>query len=124
MPTDRALVPGAVRPGEIRNPTGKNQYTYRTAWNRAMNAALLANANGVKNQTVIDDLVQKLVQQAQDGQPWAFKAILARVWPEVQRHEHSEAPTAPAFNPIDNLDDDDRATMLRLAQKAIQRGSR
>ncbi len=124
MESTSALVPGAIRAGEVRNPTGRNQHTYRTAWQKAMNAALLAQANGVKNQTVIDDLVQHLVELARQGKPWAFKAILARVWPEVQRHEHSEAPVAPAFNPIDNLDDDDRATMLRLAQKAVQRGSR
>jgi len=50
---------------------------------------------------------------------WALK----RVWPEVQKHEVTRADYAPpAHTPLENLDAADRATMLRLAQKAIRGG--
>jgi hypothetical protein len=51
--------------------------------------------------------------------------VLKRVWPEVVKHEVTPASNAPpAFSPLENLNDEDRATMLRLAQKAIRGSSK
>ena len=108
--------------GEVRNPTGKNQYTYRKVWEAEIDAALNGKHNGNQT-TVIQGLVDTLLVEAGKGKPWAMQLVLKRVWPETVKHEHRDVTGAPpAVSPLENLNDEDRATMLRLAQKAI-RGS-
>jgi len=114
MPPVRAGDPG-------RNPTGKNQYTYRKAWEKEITAALNGAMNGEKA-TILQGLAQKLLSEAGKGKPWAMQLVMKRVWPETVKHEHTDVSAPPQFSPLENLNDEDRATMLRLAQKAIRNG--
>jgi hypothetical protein len=114
----RGLIPQrSDEPG--RNPTGRNQYTYRKAWEAEVERKLKGKVNG-EISTVLEDIADELLMQARKGKPWAMREVLKRVWPEVQRHEHIDTAAPPQHSPLEALDDDDRATMLRLAQKAIR----
>ena len=110
-----------IKPGQVLNPQGINQYTYRKEWERTIDAALKAGTE--HNGTMLESIADKLLSEAHKGKPWAMQLVLKRVWPETVKHEHSDVTGAPpAVSPLENLNDEDRATMLRLAQKAI-RGS-
>lgn len=115
------LVP--IVPGEVRNPTGRNQYTYRKDWERTIDAALKAGTK--HNGTQLESIAETLLSEAEKGSPWAVKEVLKRVWPETIKHEHRDVSgqPPPAVSPLENLNDEDRATMLRLAQKAIRGGN-
>jgi len=107
----------AGEPGH--NPTGKNQYTYRKIWEQEITAGLNSAMNGEKA-TIMQGLVDKLLSEASKGKPWAMQLVMKRVWPEVQRHEHTDVAAPPQHSPLEALNAEDRATMLRLAQKAIK----
>jgi hypothetical protein len=118
-------VPGRpIQPGQVLNPTGKNQFTYRKAWEREIDQALNSAAEGDRG-TTLQALADKLLSEALKGKPWAMQLVLKRVWPETVKHEvREEPPQPPAFTPLENLNEEDRATMLRLAQKAIRGGNK
>jgi hypothetical protein len=102
------------------NPTGRNQYSYRKDWEREVEQQLRSDTKG--NGTVLKAIVNKLLGEAERGKPWAVKLVLARVWPEVVKHEVDHTSAPPPVSPLENLSDEDRTTMLRLAQKAIRGG--
>ena len=101
------------------NPTGRNQYTYRKDWEAEVERKLKGKVNGELS-TVLSDIADTLLEQARKGKPWAMQLVLKRVWPEVQRHEHTDVAAPPQHSPLEALNPEDRATMLRLAQKAIK----
>lgn len=70
-----------VKPGEVRNPTGKNQWTYRADFERSV--ARLMDAHG-------ESIAERLVHGALRGKDLRLMlALLERVFPRVERHEHS-----------------------------------
>jgi hypothetical protein len=67
-----------VKPGEVRNPEGINQYTYRRQaevdlerWCRQYGR----------------DLIEKVLNLALEGKSWAVKLMIDRILPVVHRHE-------------------------------------
>lgn len=68
-----------IKPGECRNPEGKNQYTYRREAERDLDR--WCKRYGTK-------LIEKLLDLAAAGKPWAMKLALERILPVVQEHKH------------------------------------
>jgi hypothetical protein len=111
-----------IQPGQVLNPTGKNQFTYRKAWEHEIEQALNAAIDDTQRKTTLQALADKLLSEARKGKPWAMQLVMKRVWPETVKHKHKAVSAPPAFSPLENLNDEDRATMLRLAQKAVRQG--
>ena len=112
-----------IQPGQVLNPTGRNQFTYRKEWEREIDQALNSAAEGDRG-TTLQALADKLLSEARKGKPWAMQLVMKRIWPETVKHEHTDASAPPQHSPLENLNAEDRATMLRLAQKAIRGGSK
>jgi hypothetical protein len=66
------------QPGEVRNPTGRNQYTYRTEAEKNLDEWCKDHGR---------EMVRVIADAARAGKPWAAKLILDRVLPAVQKHE-------------------------------------
>ncbi len=78
MPCAENLLPGAKK-GEVRNPKGNNQYTYRREAERNLDKWCKKNGK---------QLVERLLDLAAAGKPWAMKLALERILPVVQEHKH------------------------------------
>ena len=124
-----------ILPGQVLNPTGRNQFSYRRDFERTIERLLRSPAAGSLEHApewMIDAvepgmskgeaLAAATVAGALAGDLKHLGTVLKRIWPEVVKHEvdHSNAP--PPVSPLENLNDEDRTTMLRLAQKAIRGG--
>ena len=72
------LVAHQVKPGEVRNPLGHNQYTYRDDAKKAF--AELAKSNA-------DDFLEKVFDLAKDGESWAAKLVWEEILPAVKSVE-------------------------------------
>jgi hypothetical protein len=70
------LVPN--KPGGVLNPKGNNQWTYRREAEEHL--AKWCKAHG-------KELIDKLMDEAAKGKPWAMKLALDRVLPVIHRHE-------------------------------------
>ena len=68
-----------IAAGEVRNPEGKNQYTYRREAER--NLERWCRIHG-------KTLIEKMLDLAAAGKPWAMKLALERILPVVQEHKH------------------------------------
>ena len=124
----------AGEPGH--NQTGRNQYSYKRDFERTVDALLRGKpVNGeldkaprwlrdavLPGMTRGEALAAATVAGAFSGDLKHLATVLKRIWPEVTKHEVIQVDAPPAFSPLENLNDEDRATMLRLAQKAIRNG--
>ena len=69
-----------IQPGEVLNPKGINQYTYRRQAEIDLERWCRKNGRA---------LVEKLLDLASAGKPWAMKLALERILPVVQEHKIS-----------------------------------
>jgi hypothetical protein len=123
-----------IQPGEVRNPKGINQHTYRRDFERTIDALLrgeispeernllppLVRTSVLPGMTRGEALASATVAAAFALDEKHLANVLKRVWPETVKHEHRNTASPPQFSPLENLNDEDRATMLRLAQKAVR----
>ena len=67
-----------IAKGEVRNPKGINQWTYR----REAEASLekWCRSHGA-------ELIEKVCDIALSGRPWAVKLLMERILPVVQEHK-------------------------------------
>jgi hypothetical protein len=92
MPTLENLKP--IKPGEVRNPQGINQYTYRDAAEKHLEEWCVEHGR---------EMVRVIADAARAGKPWAAKLILDRVLPAVERHEHAITESAGTSEILDRL---------------------
>jgi hypothetical protein len=93
-----------AKPGEIRNPEGRNQYTYRREAEKHLDEWCREYGR---------DLIRVICAEAKARKPWAAKLMLDRILPAVTQHE--VAVTEPA-----DLDD----LLARVDQiRATKRGN-
>jgi hypothetical protein len=78
------LIPN--KPGEVRNPEGRNQYSYRRDAEIQLNQLLREKADGV---TRSEQIIDRLLADAEKGKPYALKLVLDRILPAVTQHEHA-----------------------------------
>ena len=81
------LVAHQVKPGEVRNPKGVNQYTYREDAERDL--AEWCKVYG-------SDLIEKLCDEAKAGNDKMMKLALERILPAVTKHEVAVPGADPA----------------------------
>ena len=79
------LIPAA--PGEVRNPKGINQYTYRDDAKREF--AKLAKENA-------DAFLDKVFELAKSGESWAAKLVWEEILPAVKALDVRFSDGAPA----------------------------
>ena len=79
MKNDTSGLQPPIAPGENRNPKGNNQYTYRREAERDLER--WCRIHGTK-------LIEKMLDLAAAGKPWAMKLALERILPVVQEHKH------------------------------------
>ena len=82
--TDANLTP--IKPGQVLNPTGVNQYTGRTEALRALDQLACELRRG---KTTVERIVAKLLREAEAGKPWAMRLVCERILPVVHQIEHS-----------------------------------
>jgi hypothetical protein len=75
-PNPENLIP--AKPGEVRNPKGINQYTYRDQAKRDLQAWCKANGK---------DFVEMLAEKAKDGEGWAAQLLWKELLPPESKHE-------------------------------------
>jgi hypothetical protein len=73
----KGLMPPVVK-GEVRNPAGINQWTYRAEAEKDLERWCRKHGR---------DLIEKVLNLALEGKPWALKLMLDRIMPVVHRHE-------------------------------------
>lgn len=79
--------PNPIQPGEVRNPKGVNQYTYREDAERDL--AEWCKIYG-------SDLIEKLCDEAKRGNDKMMKLALDRILPAVTKHEVAVPGADPA----------------------------
>jgi len=67
--------PNPIQLGEVRNPLGRNQYTYRDDAKRKFSELCKANADG---------FLEGVFQLAKDGESWAAKMVWEEIMPAVK----------------------------------------
>jgi len=67
-----------IKPGEVRNPAGANQYTYRADAERHLDRWCKQHGR---------ELIERLLEDAKQGKGYAMKLALDRILPAVTRHE-------------------------------------
>ena len=78
-PSERSLANLNPNPGgEVRNPEGRNQYTYRADAERDLAAWCKRYGR---------DLIEKLLEKAKAGDATMMKMALDRILPAVQQHD-------------------------------------
>jgi hypothetical protein len=93
------LIP--AKPGEVRNPLGRNQYSYRKDAEETFER-LLASVADRGELTVSEAIVSDLLVMAQAKDKWAIDKVLERVLPAVQKHEHG-VPGSDLAGLVDGL---------------------
>ena len=78
------LMPPPVK-GEVRNPEGRNQYTYRADAERHLEKWCKIHG---------EELIERLVTDAAKGKGYAMKLALDRILPAVQQHDIAVIDTA------------------------------
>ena len=80
------LIP--VKPGQVLNPTGKNQYSYQSDAEKHLDEWCREYGR---------ELIVKLCDEAREGNAVALKIVIDRILPIV--HHVEVAPTVPAESP-------------------------
>lgn len=75
-----------IQPGEVRNPKGINQYTYRGDAEATFDRLLRSVAERGE-ETVAEAILEDLCVMAQERNTWAIDRVLERILPKVDRHE-------------------------------------
>lgn len=73
------LVAHQVKPGEVRNPEGRNQYTYRDDAETSLEKWCKQHGDAV---------IEKCVKEAEKGRPWAMRLLLDRILPVRKEIDH------------------------------------
>ena len=115
-----------IQPGEVRNPEGVNQYTYKRDFEQTVDALLKGQLSPDEAES-IPDWVRGLVspnmtrgealgliavQGALRGEGRHFDELLKRLWPSTEKREHQLAVGPP--QPIEFKPDPGRP--LRIAR--------
>jgi hypothetical protein len=74
------------KPGQVGNPEGRNQYTYRAEAEQHLEEWCKEYGR---------ELVRVIADEARRGRPWAAKLILDRVLPAVTKHEVDLGESTP-----------------------------
>jgi hypothetical protein len=72
--------------GEVRNPKGHNQYTYRKDAEATFDRILRSVADRGK-MTVAEAILSDVAAMSQERDKWAIDKVLERILPAVQKHE-------------------------------------
>lgn len=120
------------KPGETGNRAGINQYTkQRERFQEHIAKYLEQNSEKVDAHLSRGEaLALAVLEDALAGDATSRKEALARLWPIIQKADvnlggQQDNPIAVARpNYLDNLDEEDKETLRKLAMKAICKGSR
>lgn len=137
------LVP--VKPGEVRNPTGKNQYTYRRDFERTIDE-LLAGDLTPEHAELIPEKLREMISSmpamtrgkaialitmagALGGDEKQLPEVLKRLWPVVEKREVSGSDGGPleltaGTTRIDMsvYTEEEREQLQSLIHKQLQKG--
>jgi len=75
-----------AKPGDVRNPKGHNQYTYRKDFEKHIDDLCREMVNNKEPRAKV--LARKALELAEEGDSRALTEVLARMWPKTERHEH------------------------------------
>ena len=115
-----------IQPGQVLNPEGKNQYSYRKTFEEQI-GRILAEERGEDSPVTNSEAIgRKAVELAIAGDKLALKEVLERVWVAVKKIEASGPDGGPIQKSdttlLDSLSDEDKATMLKIVQKSLMGG--
>jgi hypothetical protein len=89
-----------IKPGEVRNPEGRNQYTARREAEKAWDELALS-LKGDKRR--LDLFLDKMWAEAEAGEPWAAKEVVARLLPVTTKIELPPSePRSQKFIPTED----------------------
>ena len=87
-PPSEAELATRIKPGEVLNPTGRNQYTAeRELFQREIGDVLaselreLSKASETDLRAVRRAIVEAILEKAALGEPWACQLVADRLWP-------------------------------------------
>ena len=113
-----------IQPGEVRNPTGRNQYTVQKERFQEHIGKYLAERMNGDELSRSEALALAVLEDALAGDATSRKETLARLWPIVSKAEvdikaELEERAVKANFSLDNLTAEERKTVKRLMMKAI-----
>ena len=82
------------KPGDVPNPEGRNQYTYRAEAEKHLNEWCKEYGR---------ELIRVICAEAKAKKPWAAKLMLDRILPAVMQHEHALPDAAGVDALMDRL---------------------
>ena len=74
------------KPGEVRNPNGYNQFTYKRDAEQTFDR-LLRSPSEHPGMTVAAAILSDLIVMARERDKWAIDKVLERILPAMQSHE-------------------------------------
>ena len=87
MPNPRSLENlKPVQTGEVLNPKGRNQYTYRREAEEAFDR--LVRKVQADGRTMGEVILEGLLEMARDRNELGIKLVIERLLPKVERREH------------------------------------
>lgn len=89
-----------IQPGEVRNPEGRNQYSYRRDAERQFSELLAKEA---RKRPLSEQVINRVIQDAIAGKPHAQRLVLERILPATSKVEANVSTDAvipvERFNP-------------------------
>jgi hypothetical protein len=84
----------AIQPGEVRNPRGLNQYTYRRDAEQTFARILKSARSDRRKGTISEEILEIIMTMAQNKDRWALERVLERILPKIEKHIHEDEPDA------------------------------
>ncbi len=103
-----------VGPGEVRNPHGHNQHTYRIRFEEQIQKLLDEEADGTGKKKR-ELLASVLYEKAAKGEAWAMRLVIERLWPAKQEVEHSGTIATEQKPDLSSLSDEELDVLHKLA---------
>ncbi len=109
----------STQPGDVRNPKGNNQHTYRIAFETQIQGILDQEKEGADGKTRRECLAEKLVTLAEDGVPWAMQLVMKRLWPERSEVELIQPAEEQPLN-LSKLSQEELDALEEMAERVLR----
>jgi hypothetical protein len=109
----------STQPGDVLNPKGNNQHTYRVAWENQIQQILDEHHDEFPGNTKREVLARVLIDCAMRGKPLATQLVMKRLWPERSPIEVTGSLESDRKADLSKLADEELETLEELMDKAL-----
>ncbi len=107
-----------AQPGDVLNPKGNNQHTYRTAFETQVQQILDEPHEEFPGKTKREVLARVLIDNALAGKPWAMQLVMKRLWSERSEVELVQPPQEQPLN-LSKLTQEELDQLEEMAERVL-----